>query len=183
MTLTADRVEAYAKALKDAYVKLRQRYRPDYSGRFSSGPEVWLRCAEVLVANDLNPYAFAQYVFDWITQTAPDVYENQITSVRLATAFAQERPFLAEKVRLRVKLEADELCMLTKNGYSLEEALTNRCSQISPAFAFAAAWSQQNFELAERFRANAKMMILFEPLYAKLLEQWLPEDMKNVAAH
>lgn len=183
MNVSPARVEAYVAALKDAYVTLRRRYRPDYSGRFTSSPDSWVRCAQVLVANDLDPYAFAQYVFDWIAESAGDVYENQITSLRLAESFRQERPKLAERTNLRVRLEADELSMLTKTGYSLEEALTNPCSQISPVFAFAAAWSEKKFDLAERFRADAKAMILFEPLYAKLLGQWLPEDMKNVAAH
>ncbi len=170
---------AYADALKDAYIRKRKQWRPDYSGRLASPDQAWLSCAELLAKHNLDPYAYTQFVFDIFIGAQPDVYENQITSINLAETFVTERPKLIERVKLRVRIQADIVSTRIKHGETLESILGDTMAGISPVFAFAAAWSESKHQLAEGFKDDAMRMILFEPLYLELLGQYLPEGAKN----
>lgn len=175
--LLAELYSAYAFALKDAYVTLRKRFRPDYTGRTNSPEEKWIACAAVLANNDLNPYSYAQFIFDITLTTHGDVYENQFLSLKLANEFVAERPRLIERIKLSIRLQADTISVRTGKGEALDTILDDRYAGLSPIFSFAAAWSVGQFALAEKFRSDATLMLKFEPLYRELLGKWLPEDM------
>jgi hypothetical protein len=175
-----EKVSLYVERLMDAYVRLRRKYRPTFVKVNSPNVRLWRSCATALIEMNLNPYQFAQYVFDLVTERRPDVYESEITSVKLANAHAQDRPMLKEKLKLQVSLQAAKIKNHLKLGEPLADILMNETYGLLLPVRFATAWSEGLKDLAEHLRPEAEEAIIFEPYYLELLKDYLPEDIHNV---
>lgn len=177
--LSADVVAQYVEALKDAYTRMRRRWRSDFRGVPSSHDNQLVYVATVLAERRANPYSYVRYVFDILTKKTPDVYINQLGSVSLADDFINNRALLEKDVQREVYGMADIVKTKLEQGFSLEQILTSPFFSLSPVFRYACAWSEGKHELAKTWEEDAKRMILFEPLYKELLGNWLPEEMKR----
>jgi len=175
-----EKVSLYAERLMDAYVRLRRKYRPGFVKMSNPNVRLWRNCATALIEMNLNPYQFAQYVFDLVTRRRPDVFENEITSVALANAYAQDRSGLKDRLKLHVSLQATKIKNHLKLGEPLVDILTNETYGLLLPVRFATAWSEGLKDLAELLRPAAEEAILFEPYYLELLKEYLPEDIHNV---
>jgi hypothetical protein len=175
-----EKVSLYVERLMDAYVHLRRKYRPGFVKLSNPNVRLWRRCATALIEMNLNPYQFAQYVFDLVTMRRPDVFENEITSIELANAYAQDRPGLKDRLKLHVHLQSVKIKNHLKLGEPLVDILTNETYGLLVPVRFATAWSEGLKDLAEQLRPAAEEAIIFEPYYLELLKEYLPEDIHNV---
>jgi hypothetical protein len=173
-------VEATVECLIEAYITLRRRWLPDYRGVQGKDRASFYQVSKVLAKHNLDPYAFASFVFDKITKVAVDVYPNQITSINLALEFAEQRPLIKDKIDLIVQLQFNSIATRLKNGDKLEDILHDRYAELSAVVRYATAWSEGLTSISEEFLEDAERMIMFEPYYVELLGKWLPEGLRRV---
>ena len=169
----------YIEALKEAFTTLKRRYRSDFQSVGRRDDPRWRQCAQLLLEKGIDPFAYMNFVFDSMTKFNHDVFPTTAVSPAMAARYEEERPARETQVRLIVKLQAEELKRRIDNGESLPEVLEDPLAQLSAVMRFAAAWSEKRFDLAAKFREDAERMLAFEPLYRKLLADWLPEELSN----
>lgn len=171
-------IDKYVESLKDAYTRLRRRWRPDYRGPSSSDHEKWHAAARSLSELKLDPYAYIRFVFDQMTPMHPDVYVNMATSPKMIQVFISEQHRLREDATRLAALQSDQLKHKLQNGWDLRRILTDPYSEFTPLFAFAVAWSEGLRDIAASLREEAEKELLFQPVYKELLAEWLPAEMR-----
>jgi hypothetical protein len=163
-------------ALKEAFVGIQRRYRPDI--RRAGGDDLkWRNTAFLLLANECNPFAYMSFAFDACSHLGT-VYPNMVTTGHMVQKYVMERPDIESDLKLLIKLQADSISHLLKRGRSLEEVLLDTTLELSAVFRFALAWSENRHDIAARFREAAQRMLTFQPLYKQLLAKWLPEELR-----
>ena len=174
-----DLVSAYFDALKDAYVRLRQRWRPEFHKVAKEYDPLFLSAARKLAELNLCPYEYTHYVFDIMTKNHDDVFPAMITSLKLVRKFADEKPELDDRLQLLLQLQASNVKERMAGGEKLRDILLSPTSELSVVFRIAAANAYGLPDLVERFWADAKQMLIFKPAYKKYLGNWLPKELMN----
>ena len=168
-------VAACVNALKDAYVRLRSRYRPDVLSVSSEYDEKFTRVAEELLEAGASPYAYVKYVFEQICKNYPDVYPNMVTSLKLVNRFMGTLGARQAKIREIVRSQAELVKYQLDSGRDLREVLLDPHLEVNAAFRYALACSVNYDDVAARFKQQAEDLMLFEPRYRAELQKWLPE--------
>lgn len=182
-----ERTAIYVDALVDAYTQMRRRYRPDYKGHVGAENRCRVhRIAQLIMKEELDPYAFMLFAFDRCAVHSDDVYIPMVFSEQAVDLYRQahhadlvDNDRMAE-LKLLLRLQSDTIIRRLWRGDTLQEILTDDLEGLSAVFRFASAWGFGERELAERFRSDAKRMLMFDPCYRKLLKGLLPEDMLHV---
>ena len=172
-------VDAMVICLKDAYAKMRRRWRPDFRGVPERHDKQLRPVAEILVKANGNPYGYVHYLFDLLTRNNPDVYINQLSSKTLACEYLSQRPNERRRLELQTYLMANAVKTKLANGFPLEFVVTSEFMELTPIFRYAVAISNNRPDLASRYEDDAKRMLEFEPMYKELLGEWLPEEMRR----
>ncbi len=172
-------VDAYVECLKDAYVKMRRRWRPEFRGVPERHDKQLRPVAQILAQVTANPYSYVHFLFDLLTKGNPDVYINQLCSKTLACEYLSQRPNEEQRIKLNIFLMANAVKSKIDNGFPLEFVITSEFMELTPVFRYAVAVSNNRPDLAARYEQDARRMLEFEPLYKELLAEWLPEEIKQ----
>lgn len=173
-------VATYVDALKDAYKRLRMRYRTDFRGLGTRYDEALKPVASALDMHKIDPYPYMQFIFDALALKHMDVYPKMICSLNWINRYLESRPDREEEVRLLIELQSKVIEARLNSGEDLKDILLDARADLSVVFRYAVAHSQGEDKLALEFEEDALRMLIFEPLYKKHLWEWLPERARHV---
>jgi hypothetical protein len=173
-------VATYVDALKDAYKRLRVRYRTDFRGLGERYDKALKPVAEALDSHKIDPYPYMQFIFDHLAYKNMDVYPKMICSLNWVNRFLESRPERNEEIQLLINLQSKVIERRLNSGENLQNILLDPHAELSVVFRYAVACSQGEDKLAKLFEKDAVTMLVFEPLYKQYLWDWLPEHARNV---
>lgn len=173
-------IAAYMDAMKDAFTQLKRRYRPAFVGVGNHEDRLWRAAAVMLHEQGLDPYSYMQFAFLLFSGNTDDVFPRMVTSPKVITRYIEERP--ARKAELEIILRSQATYMKTRldSNVPLDAILLDTLAPLSAVFRFAIAFVEKREDLMAKFKKDAEKMVLFEPLYAALLGDWLPDDVKGL---
>lgn len=178
-TATEQSLERCVDALRAAYMKIRQRWDRRFRAVGSGFNEKARKFAALLLAKEVNPYNYVQFVWDLHARHTGDIYDAMLLSESNLNRYLESRPETEDHLRLLVRLQFNVLERELKSGRQLRDVLVDRHLELSAVFRFAAAWAAREADLCEMFREQAECMLLFEPAYRRLLEHALPEELRR----
>jgi len=171
-------LSAYVGALKDAYeTKMRLL---DETFRMHSGPKAeakWGMLAGLLLARQLDPAGYMQYVFDFCCEHLDGFYIPVVTSLKMVERYAARLPEHQKQLAKSVQYQIAHVNDRIGRGESLVDILTDANAPVNAAVRYAMACALQDPALAAEFKPEAKYLLVFEPHLKKLLGAWLPKEM------
>lgn len=180
MTATEQEVDQYSKAITDAFTRLWRRYRPEMHRVPSSTEQAITQLANELHRLQINPHNYVQFVFEYHARFTGSVCFNMIASPKSIAHYLEVRPEREQELAVLIKVQTGKVEDLLSSGKTLRDILTDYTQPLSAVYRYALANSTGEFDLCEIFKEDAERMLLFEPLYAKLLGRLLPKEMLDV---
>lgn len=174
------RTDAFVRVLRESYLALRRRTRPDSLGlgpRFE--PEL-RRLAGQLMYRGGDPRSYMQFLFDQAAEHGSDTtYPKIMFSAEMINRYFLARSKRREELELLAHLQAGQLESRVNNGRPVEEVLRDQRIELNAIFRFVVAHLYGFVELEKELREDALTMLDYEPLYREIYRKWLPEELKN----
>lgn len=166
----------YLEALRDAYLRLRRRWVPEMHTVSHSHDPKFLRLAQLLFNNDLDPYRYMKFAFEFFARFSADVFPNQVCAPKVVSNYMYVKDEMDRDIRVMVQLQRSKIEGRLRAGDSIDEILLDPYEHLSAVFRYAVASAMGRDDLAIRFKAKALEMIVFEPLYKEVLQDLLPQE-------
>ncbi len=176
-TATQSDVTACSRAIGDAYVSLWRRWKPEIKVVITKRTgEIFERLAAILLANAINPYNYVRRTFEYYATMTGTVTADMLAnsfSLKHYVEYQLDRDAeLETAVRLQTNRFNDELA----RGRGIREIITDYQLPMSAVFRYAIAHSTGEHDLRDQLSVDAKQMLLFEPIYKRLLANLLPKE-------
>lgn len=174
------KLDAFVVALREAYLTLRRQTRKDSIGLGPRYESELRRLAGQLLHRGGDPRSYMQFMFDQAAEHGSDIsYPRLIFSNEMVNRYFLARTKRREELELLARLQANQLEVRLSNGRKMEEILRDPRVELTALFRFVAAHLAGLADLEGELREDAKMMLMYEPLYAEIYRKWLPEEMRN----
>lgn len=180
MTATENDLAHYERAVLDAFTRLWRRYQPNKPTIPSTVNKGIDRLAAELMRLKINPYNYVQCIFEHHARFTGAVSFNMISSPASIQRYLEVRPEREAEIGVLVRIQTSKVEDLLSSGRSLREILTDYNEPLSAIYRYALANSTGEHDLCAIFKEDAERMLMFEPLYKKLLAPLLPKEMLDV---
>lgn len=176
-TNSEELISLYVGALKDAYTAKMRLLDATYRQTFAGAAErKWEDLAGLLIANQLDPFGYVQYVFDFCGEHLDGFYVSVVTSAKMVSRYKVRLPEHERKVALELELQIKHVNDRVGRGERVLDILTDFTAPVNVAVRYAMAVALQQDELAARFKPDAVCLLVFEPCLKRLLGKWLPKE-------
>lgn len=173
--VTDEMLNLYVTALRDGYLRMRRRWRPEMTGVSGKHDHAFRQLAYALISRKIDPYSYMKFACEFFSRFASDVYVDMICAPKILINYEEHRPNRERDLTVLVELQMGKVQARLRMGDTLDEILTDAHESLSAIFRFAVAHKMSRKDLSDRFKEQAVEMLLFEPLYAKLLGDLLPK--------
>lgn len=173
--VTEDMLALYVTALRDGYLRMRRRWRPEMRSVSHNHDDKLRALAYQLIQNGVDPYHYVKFACEFFGRFASDVFVDMVCAPKILVNYMEYRLTHERELRLTIELQQGRVQGRLKAGDTLEEVLNDRHESLSAVFRYAVAHRMGRPDLAERFKEKANEMLLFEPLYTALMGDMLPK--------
>lgn len=173
--VTEDMLSLYMTALRDGYLRMRRRWRPEMHSVSHKHDEELRVLAYQLIEKRIDPYHYMKFACEYFARFASDVYVRMVCAPKVLESYEAFSVTHERELTLTISLQQGRVQGRLRAGDTLEEILNDTHESLSAVFRYAVAHRMGRPDLAERFKEKANEMLLFEPLYTKLMGSMLPK--------
>jgi len=164
--------------LKDGYMCLARQLHP---GKRKAGgkPAEWEALAAALARRNLDPYEYLQYCYDVVVPHVRHFCASAVLPLANVHRFAKDKPDLDQRRALLVELQFVEVERRLMQGDTIDVIICDSRASLSAVFRYAVAKAFGLQELVGQLGEDARHMLLFKPVYRRLLHGLLEEKQKH----
>lgn len=160
------------------YVTIRNKVQPDYVYVIDGMLKDWGELARLIADNHIYAPHYMRWIWDFHSKFRSLVYINMLNSANSVKLYMRDASYTEKdrETELRIKLNIQKEVVRTelKRRRELRTVLLDETLVIGVVLRYALAYSGGLEDLVSIFCAEAEYVIVFEPLYNKLLGDNLP---------